>query len=468
MAIDLKALRKRLKSTGQTIESRLLHLSDPEGDGPVVPDIPASSMYQAKDAATLAGRFQSIIDSDPPVDRFIPDGAATIYLRLGSHVEWKLAEALALAQGGESAIMFSDGMRAIASSVCFRLHAGAEMIAGVPLYGCTDNLFTNTIPRMGVKVHFVRPDDTDEIAARINRRTRVVYLETISNPSLTMPDLAAVKELLAGINAGRFPGEKITLVIDNTFATPYGCNPHELGPQLDDMIVVHSTTKGINGFSAGLGGVAIIPWAYWKDLFLYRKDHGGSLSPEQAHHLLTKSLRTLGLRVRKMQENAAAMAALLEAHNGVKQVFYPGLPSFPQHALEAHNGVKQVFYPGLPSFPQHALAKQSLRDWYGEFAPGHMVSFVMKGRTAEVAERRGRALMDHLAANSDLFVVAVSLGYIGTLIEDPNGGTHATIGPEERKQKGIIPGLIRLSAGIEHADDLQRDLLAALDRAARS
>jgi len=446
MAIDLKSLRQRLKKSNATIESRILHLCDPEQDGPVVPDIPACSMYQARDEATLAGRFQSVIDSDPPVDRTIPEGAAKIYLRLGSPLEWKLAEALALAQGGETAIMFSDGMRAIASAICFRLHTGAEMIAGVPLYGCTDNLFTNTIPRMGVKVHFVRPDDLKSIAARINRRTRVVYLETVSNPSLTMPDLAAVKALLSELNERRLPGEHITLVLDNTFATPYGCNPFAIEPHLDDLIVVHSTTKAINGFSAGLGGVAVIPWAYWKDLFLYRKDHGGVLSPEQAHHLLTKSIRTLALRFRKMQENATVLAAL----------------------LEAHPGVKRVFFPGLASFPQHQLAKRTLRDWYGKFAPGHMLSFVMKGRTQEVAERRGRALMDHLATSSSFFVVAVSLGYIGTLIEDPNRGTHATISKEEREAKGITPGLLRISVVIEHPDDLQRDLLAALDRAARS
>lgn len=446
MDIDLKTLRRRLKNGDSSIESRLLHICDPENDGPVVPDIPASSMYQSRDAATLAGRFQSIIASNPPVDRVIPEGAAKIYLRLGSPIEWKLAEALALAQGGETAIMFCDGMRAIASSICFRLHTGAEMIAGVPLYGCTDNLFTNTIPRMGVKVHFVRPENLEAIENAINRRTRVIYLETISNPSLTMPDLAAVKALVRKANEKRLPGEHITLVIDNTFATPYCCNPFALGPDLDDLIVVHSTTKGINGFSAGLGGVAVIPWSYWKDLFLYRKDHGGTLAPEQAHHLLTKSLRTMALRIRKMQKNAMAMATL----------------------LEAHPGVKQVFFPGLPSFPQYDLARKSFIDWYGEFAPGHMVSFVMKGRTAEVAARRGAAVMDYLAGHSELFVLAVSLGYIGTLIEDPNGGTHATIGPEERKAKGIIPGLIRLSAGIEHPDDLQRDLLAALDRASRA
>ncbi len=446
MTPNLKDLRRRLKRRELSIESRLLHLPDPEGDGPVVPDVPASSMYRAADEGTLAARFQSIIDADPPADREIPEGAAKIYLRLGSPVEWRLAEGLALAQGGDTAILFCDGMRAIAASIGFRLHAGAELIAGVPLYGCTDNLFTNWLPRAGVKVHFTPPDDLDAIAALLNRRTRILYLETLSNPSLRMPDLAALKELLARENERRHEAEKITLVVDNTFATPYCCNPFALGPEFEDLIVVHSTTKAINGFSAGLGGVAVIPWKYWKSLFLYRKDHGGTLAPEQAHHLLTKSLRTLGVRVRRMQENARILAEL----------------------LEAHPAVSRVNYPGLPSFPQYGLARRTLLDWRGEFAPGHMLSFVLKGRTAEIRSRRGHVLMDHLAGHSRVFLVAVSLGYIGTLIEDPNRGTHATISPEERRAKGILPGLLRLSVGLEDPDDLLRDLLAALDRAARA
>jgi cystathionine beta-lyase/cystathionine gamma-synthase len=398
MSFDLDALRDRLAGGTHSIESRLLHLPDPEGDGPVVPDIPASSMYKAGEEEALARRFQSIIDSDPPVDREIPEGAAKIYLRLGSPLEWKLAEALALAQGGDTSILFCDGMRAIASAVGFRLHSGAEVIAGVPL-------------------------------------------ETVSNPSLTLADLPALKALLAEVNANRFEEEKVGLVIDNTFATPYGCDPFGMGPELEETIVVHSTTKGINGFSAGLGGVVVIPWKYWKTLFLHKKDFGGTLAPDQAHHILTKSLRTLALRIRKMQSNSMKVAEL----------------------LDAHPAVETTFYPGLPSFPQHDLAKRMLVDWHGEFAPGHMISFVMKGETDEERSDRGHALVDFLSKKSRLFITAVSLGYIGTLIEDPNRGTHATISPEERSEKGILPGLIRLAVGIENPDDLQRDLLSALD-----
>jgi len=441
MPLDLDALRAKLAGGAPSRESRLLHLPDPAGDGPVVPDVPASSMWKSEDEETLAGRFQSIIDSDPPVDRVIPEGAAKIYLRLGSPLEWRLADAVALAQGGDTAILFCDGMRAIASAVAFRLHAGAEMIAGVPLYGCTDNLFTNWLPKFGVKVHFVRPDDVAAIRDRINRRTRVLYVETVSNPSLELADLPALKALLATVNASRAEEEKVSLVVDNTFPTPYGCDPFALEPRMDETIVVHSTTKGINGFSAGLGGAVVIPWKYWKTLFLHKKDFGGTLAPDQAHHLLTKSIRTLALRIRRMQENARSVADL----------------------LEAHPAVAATIYPGLLSFPQHDLARKMLTDWNGEFSPGHMISFVMDGADVDERMARGQKVMDHLAANSKLFITAVSLGYIGTLIENPSRGTHATISPEEREERGIQPGLIRLSVGIEPAEDLVRDLLAALD-----
>ncbi|MEN8148976.1 MAG: PLP-dependent transferase [Planctomycetota bacterium] len=441
MTLDLEALRARLAGGDTSIESRLLHLPDPGGDGPVVPDIPASSMWQAPDEETLAARFQSIIDSDPPVDRVIPEGAAKIYLRLGSPLEWRLADAIALAQGGDTSILFCDGMRAIASAVAFRLHAGAEMITGVPLYGCTDNLFSNWMPKLGVKVHFVPPDDVEGIRAKINRRTRVVYVETVSNPSLKLADLPALKAMIAEVNADRAEEEKVGLVIDNTFATPYACDPFALEPALDETIVVHSTTKGINGFSAGLGGAVVIPWKYWKTLFLHKKDFGGTLAPEQAHHLFTRSLRTMALRIRTMQKNSAALAEL----------------------LEAHPAVAATIYPGLESFPQHDLARQMLVDWNGDFAPGHMISFVMDGATDEERMARGKAVMDQLSANSKLYVTAVSLGYIATLIEHPAGGTHATVAPDERESRGIVPGLIRLAVGIEPADDLLRDLLAALD-----
>jgi len=220
-----------------------------------------------------------------------------------------------------------------------------------------------------------------------------------------------------------------------------GCNPFAVGPELEDMIVLHSTTKCINGFSSGVGGVCVFPWKYWKDLFLYKKDTGGTLPPAESHGLLTRSVRTMAMRFRRGQSNAQAVAEM----------------------CARHPAVERVIYPGLEDFPDAALAREQFRDWDGEFAPGHMLALVMAG--ADDEERLGNAkrFLDHLNAHSRNYVMAVSLGYVGSLIEDPNSGTHATIGPEERDARGIIPGLVRASTGIERPEDLIRDMLKALD-----
>lgn len=445
MNIDEYRSRYAAEDAADSIESRLIHLTDPEGgDGPVVPSIPASTMYGAANTQQLADRFQSLIDFDPDRDTFIPEGASKIYLRLGNEVEWKLCEAFAMAQGGETAVVFGDGMSAVKAAVSFRTNANSEIICAVPVYGCTDNLFTGVLPREGRTVRFADLRDPETLRGLINRRTRVVYLETLANPNMRMFDLPAIKTILKETNESRFEEERITLVIDNTFMTPCGCNPFAVGPELPDMVVLHSTTKGINGFSCGVGGVCVIPWRYWKDLFLYRKDTGGTMAPADAHGLLTRSMRTLSLRFHRAQENAMAVAALCAAHPAVDEVIYPGLEGFP-----------------------HAdLAREQFRDWDGEFAPGHMLALVMTGATDDERLERAKTLLDRLAGTSRNYVLAVSLGYVGTLMEDPNSGTHATIGAQERDTRGIIPGLVRFSTGIEKADDLLRDLLAALDSVA--
>lgn len=423
-----------------SIETRLIHWSDPDGAGPVVPDIPATATYTATSVDELADRFLAIIQCDPARDHQLPLEAIQIYQRLGNRVELLLAQGLALAQGGETAIVFSDGMSAIKASVSFRTHFGDEVIAGVPVYGCTDNLFTKTLPAEGRKVKFLDLSDASRLKSAISKRTRVVYVETLANPNLRMADLPAIKRIITDINQQRYEAERITLVVDNTFATPYCCNPFALDPALEDMIVLHSTTKGINGFAQGLGGVAVIPWKYWKSLYLHRKDNGGILSPQESHHLLTKSLKTLGMRLRTAQANARHLA----------------------EAIVDHPLVEQVGYPGLPSFLQYDLARRMLVDWHGNFAPGHMMTLLLKGDTPDQQEARGRALLDYLASHSKAYILAVSLGYLGTLMEDPNGGTHATIPDEERREKGIPRGLLRFSIGCETTQDLIVDMLKGL------
>ena len=423
-----------------TLESFLLHIADPVGDGPLVPDVPVSATYQAVNSERLGALFQSLIECDPTEQKKVPIGAERIYQRLGNSVEWLLARAFALAQGGDTAMIFSDGMRAIASTVAICSHVGAEIICGVPVYGCTDNLFTSVMPRDGREVHFVDTRDLDAVKRLMNRRTRVIYCETVANPNLRVTDLPSIKRLVAEENNRRYDEEKITLIVDNTFPSPFCCWPVDGAPKLEELIVVHSATKSISGFSTGLAGVAVIPWKYWKSLFLYRKDTGGNLPAAEAHSLLVRSLKTLPMRLRRQVATTWKVAEF----------------------LEAHPMIDRVYYPGLPSFQDHEVARRVLVDWDGNFSPGHMVSFVLKGRDPVDCEKRGRAFLDRINESSRIISLAVSLGYVGSLIEEPTSGTHATMPDAEREKKGIPRGLLRMSIGLENPDDLIRDLNRAL------
>ncbi|MFH0945665.1 MAG: PLP-dependent transferase [Planctomycetota bacterium] len=445
MPVKTRSARSRrypLRVEGYTLDSYLLHISDPEGDGPIIPDIPVAATYRAVDSARLEGLFGSILSADPAKTHQVPEGAYHIYQRLGNRVEWMLARAFAVAQGGDTSIVFSDGMRAISASISITSHAGSELICGVPVYGCTDNLFTGTLPRDGRKVHFVDTRDLEGIEALINRRTRVIYCESLANPNLRVCDLISLKQLVIRENSRRHDEERITLIIDNTFATPFCCRPHDLGPLLKELIVVHSATKAIGGFSTGLAGVAVIPWAYWMRLFLNRKDTGGSLPAVEAHSLLVRSLKTFPIRIRRQVKSAAAVARF----------------------LERHPAVDRVLYPGLRSFDGYATAQKILIDWDGNFSPGHMLGFILKGRSPADAARKGRSFLDRLNRQSRIISLAVSLGYVGTLIEEPGSGTHATMPDDEREKKGIPKGLLRLSIGLEEPDDLIRDLERALPK----
>lgn len=423
-----------------TLESYLLHIADPAKEGPVVPDIPSSATYRAINSEHLGALFQSLIESDPEQERAIPVGAQGIYQRLGNPVEWTLSRAFAMVQGGDTAIMFSDGMRAVSSAVSICTYAGAEIICGVPAYGCTDNFFSGVMARDGRDVHFVDIRDLEAVRRVLNRRTRVIYCETVANPNMRVANLPAIKQLVADENSRRYEEEKITLIIDNTFPSPFSCWPSDVDPKIEDLIVVHSATKSITGFGTGLAGVAILPWKYWKAMFLYRKDTGGSLPASEAHSILVRSLKTMPIRLRRQVSTAMKVAQF----------------------LDSHPKVARVFYPGLPSFEDYDLARNLLIDWDGNFSPGYMISFALKGESSAEAEVRGRALLDRLNESSKIISLAVSLGYVGTLIEEPTSGTHATMPDSERENKGIPRGLLRMSIGLEDPEDLIRDLGLAL------
>jgi cystathionine beta-lyase/cystathionine gamma-synthase len=256
---------------------------------------------------------------------------------------------------------------------------------------------------------------------------------------MRLTDLKAIAELARHANSGRSAEERLYTVVDSTFATPFCQRPITLGIDF----VVHSLTKGIGGFGTDVGGVVIGPsWAY-DMLLLFRKDFGATLSAKSAWPVLVTGLPSLAVRMRQMQATAMKIAEFLQ-----------GRPE-----------VEEVRYPGLPDFPQADLARRQMRDYDGEFSPGAMIYFIMKGKDLQESHCRAERLINFVAKNAYCITLAVSLGNIRTLVEHPGSMTHSAFPAEEQVAKGIDPGGIRLAIGLEKPEDILRDLQAALESA---
>ncbi len=361
-----------------------------------------------------------------------------IYDRLGEPNKDILEENLAFAESGDVAITFTTGMAAISAAFGSFTETGDEIIAHHVMYGCTYSLLKNWYPRYHINVKMLDLTKHEVLYDAISPETRVIYFETPINPTLELIDIGAIVEIVAQVNADRSDDKKIKVIIDNTFATPYCQRPLELGVD----VVVHSLTKGIGGFGTDMGGV-IITAEKWRDLVLmYRKDFGGVLAAKSAWPVIVYGLPTLAVRVRREMESAMKVALWLEQHPKVERVAYPGLPSFPQ--LE--------------------LAKRQMRDYEGNFAPGTLMYFVVKGDTPQQRRDLGESLINDIAANSYVMTLAVSLGQNKTLIEHPASMTHSAIPADEQVAHGMEPGGIRLSIGLENPDDIIMDLETALAR----
>jgi cystathionine beta-lyase/cystathionine gamma-synthase len=286
-------------------------------------------------------------------------------------------------------------------------------------------------------VHFADLTDLDCLDELVNDRTRVIYLESPTNPNLVITDLAALSEKVRSMNEGR--ERPVLTVIDNTFASPFCQRPLEFGMD----IVVHSLTKHIGGFGTVMGGAVVARKERGVELgavMQLRKDMGGSLSPSNAWNILVYGLSTLTLRMRAEQDTAWKVAEFLENHPKIYKVMYPG--------LESH--------------PQHEIALRQMTCYRGIFAPGSMIYFLLSGRTPETQKERGMAMANHLAEKAYTVTLAVSLGQIRTLIDHPAGMTHLVVPEEVRTAQGIDPGGIRMSVGIEPAEDIIGDLERAL------
>jgi cystathionine gamma-lyase len=334
------------------------------------------------------------------------------YSRSGNPTRKMLETCLASLEGGTHGFALGTGMAA-ETTVLGLLHAGDHIIVHNDLYGGTYRLLVSVVAKQGIEVEFVNLRDLAALRAAIRPATRMIWTETPTNPLMNLLDLAAIAEVARQ--------HKITTVCDNTFLSPYFQKPLDLG--ID--VVLHSTTKYINGHSDVVGGALIVRnEALAQEIGFLQNALGTCQAPFDCF-LVLRGIKTLPLRMEAHNKNTLTIA----------------------HWLEAHPGVAQVLHPGLTSHPQHALALRQMTGFGGTF------SFRVKG---------GRDAALRLLSRVRLFTLAESLGGVESLIEHPWTMTHVSMPEEARAAAGITEDLIRISVGIEHADDLVADMEDAL------
>ncbi len=400
----------------------------------VVTPLSSSVIFRLDSAERGAEGFQEFANTEQFGHDLFP---IYIYDRMGEPNKDLLEENLAYVEKGETAVTFATGMGAISGILGILTKSGDEVIAHGSLYGCTYSLLYNWYPRYNIHAKPVDLTNAKNLEPAITPKTRVVYFESPSNPNLDIIDIVAVREIVDEANKGRKETEKIYIVVDNTFATPYCQRPIEFGADF----VVHSLTKGIGGFGTDMGGVVVGKKHFRDMLLLVRKDFGAVLGTKSAWTILTYGLPTLHLRVSRQIKNAQRVAEYLNSH--------------PKVAF--------VNYPGLPTFKHYELAKKQMLDFNGNFAPGSLVYFGLKGDSLEAMKESGRKLMNFAAKNAYTLTLAVSLGHTRTLIEHPASMTHSMIPADELISHGVNPGGIRLAIGLENADDLIMDLEKSLE-----
>ena len=368
--------------------------------GELSPPIFQTSTFFFPDAAEGAARFAG-------------ERPGYIYSRLGNPTAEALEEHMALLEGGRHGMATATGMAAVTTVLLSLLDRKAHVVATDSLYGSSRVAIETELARFGVESTFVDSSDAENLRRAIRADTRMVYIETPTNPTMKITDLREAAETAHGAGA--------LLVVDNTFASPYLQRPLELGAD----VVVESLTKFINGHSDVVGGAIVT-----RDPELYKVIRktltvfGGTMDPHQAW-LILRGARTLSLRMERAQQNAFHLAEF----------------------LHGHSKVEWVRYPGLPDHPQHRLAGEQMEGY------GSMICFGVKGGL-----QGGVTLLNGVQVIS----LAVSLGGIESLIEHPASMTHAAISKGERLKAGILDELVRLSVGCEDVEDLKEDLDRAL------
>ena len=339
------------------------------------------------------------------------------YSRAANPTRTALENNFAAIENGTHGFAFSSGLSAI-DCVLKMLHPGDEIITGDDLYGGTYRMFSRMFAKYGLKFQFVDMNNIDNVSKAISDSTKLIWLETPTNPLMKIADIGEISKVVKAKNSD------ILIAVDNTFATPYLQQPLDLGAD----IVMHSATKYLGGHSDLVMGALMV-----KDLKLAEDIHfiqfaGGAVAGPMDSFLALRGIKTLHVRMQRHCENGIAIA----------------------NFLKNHNKVGEVYYPGFENHPNHHIAKKQMKDF------GGMVSFRLKDKSKQAAFR--------FLENTKVFTLAESLGGVESLVNHPATMTHASIPEQERLKLGITDSLIRLSIGIEDIDDLLKDIEQTLDK----
>jgi cystathionine beta-lyase/cystathionine gamma-synthase len=363
--------------------------------------------------AILTPVYQSTTFVQDSVDEYLAKGYS--YSRTSNPTVRVLENKLAILEGGADCTCYATGMAAVQALLQACLSAGDHAIVSDVAYGGTYRLCTKVFARFGVEFTFADTSKPEAVRAALKSNTRLVLTETPANPTLKLTDIAAISAIT------RERG--IPHAVDNTFLTPYYQRPLELGANIS----IHSTTKYFDGHNATVGGAVIVDTKELDSKIRFVQNAGGVIMSPWVAWLTLQGTKTLSIRIDRQSATAQSIAEF----------------------LESHPKVAQVRYPGLESFPQHALAKSQASGF------GAMLWFEVKGGVGA-----GKKLMDSV----ELCTLAENLGSVETLITHPVTMTHSDVEEAERKRVGIIDGLVRLSVGLEDVEDLIDDLRRALDR----
>lgn len=344
---------------------------------------------------------------------FADEKERNIYSRYSNPNTSEFIQKMCLLEQAESGFAFASGMAAVFSTFAALLDAGDHIISSSSVFGSTQTMLNKILPKWNISTSFFKVDDYQAIESLVQPNTKMIYAESPTNPAVDILDL----EFL-----GKFAkAHDLILIIDNCFATPYLQQPIKFGADL----VIHSATKLLDGQGRVLGGATVGKAELIHKIYLFARNTGPALSPFNAW-VLSKSLETLAVRIDKHCENAMTVAKF----------------------LEKHPRIKRVKYPFLKSHPQQKLAKKQMKHG------GNVVAFDLVGGL-----EAGRTFLDKI----QLLSLTANLGDTRTIVSHPASTTHAKLTDEERKTAGITPGMVRISVGLEHPDDIIKDLLQALE-----